>query len=806
MNSVQPMTVLPELDEPRSGAADEAGFGALATERGCLPLTALSVRARLCGLTAEVTIEQTFVNALAEELLEATYIFPLPDRGAVIAFRMEVAGRVVEGTLKERAAAREEYAQAIQEGHRAAIAEENRPDVFSMRVGNLPPREQAKVILTLVGPLEYADGEATFRFPLVVAPRYIPGEPLNGPSAGPGMEQDTDLVPDASCISPPVLLPGFRSPVRLSLEVEIDPAGIEVSELRSSLHSVGDEAAAGGVRRVKLVPGERLNRDFLLRFAVGQSQIKPTVALAPDAAGDEGTFQLTLLPPATLPTSARPRDVVLILDRSGSMGGWKMVAARRAAARIVDSLATHDRFGVFAFDNVVAEPEIQNKGRLLEATDRHRFRAVEFLSRLEARGGTEMAEALARGTKALLTGDPSRDRVLVLVTDGQVGNEDHLLAAVSKQSREMRIFTVGIDQAVNAGFLRRLAAVGGGACDLIESEERLDEVMDKIHRRISAPLLTGVQIRLEGATIDATTLTPARLPDLHAGVPLVVSGRYGGAKAASLLVEGKTSSGESWSAKVPAHATDSRAISALWARGRIRDLEDQYAVEGRGVESLERLIVATSLRWSVLSRFTAFVAVDRAAKVESGQPRREIVQPVEMPEGWADPTVRYCHAMAPAAGAVPMLKQSAATFGEHTWGGKMRKAMRSSSLLGSIFGRIDPGEVEEESTVPLDLAAYRARAVTWLKAAAAHASRNSRLEYLRELKARLTELIADLESVSATAADVQPLKELLMAVEKAVGQPSLPDEELAQIWEQVERQLTAFAGPAAPRQFWKQRS
>src|SRR5215831_19108511 len=137
----------------------EAGFGSLSTSRGQLPLAAMDVRARIDGLLSQVKVRQTFVNAHAEPL-EATYIFPLPDRAAVTEFRLEVAGRVVEGELKERGAARKEYDRAVRSGHRAAITEEERPGVFTLRVGNLPPGEEARVLLTLAGPLPYSDGEA----------------------------------------------------------------------------------------------------------------------------------------------------------------------------------------------------------------------------------------------------------------------------------------------------------------------------------------------------------------------------------------------------------------------------------------------------------------------------------------------------------------------------------------------------------------------------------------------------------------------------------------------------------------------
>src|SRR5262249_34851572 len=163
-----------------------------------------------------------------------------------------------EGVLKERGAARQEYDQAIQTGHRAAIAEEDRPGVFTLRVGNLQPGEEAIIHLGLVEPLPFSDGDATFRFPLVVAPRSIRGTPVPGPAVGSGTAADTNAVPDASRITPPVLLPGYPNPVRLSLRVDVHPGDLPLGELRSSLHSVLEVEGREGVRRVLLQPGERL--------------------------------------------------------------------------------------------------------------------------------------------------------------------------------------------------------------------------------------------------------------------------------------------------------------------------------------------------------------------------------------------------------------------------------------------------------------------------------------------------------------------------------------------------------------------
>ena len=613
------------------------GFGALETEKGALPLKALDVHTRIDGLLAEMRLTQTFVNAHAEPL-EATYIFPLPDRAAVTRFRLEVAGRIVEGELKERAAARKEYDEAIKEGHRAAITEEERPGVFTMRVGNLPPNETAKVMLTLTGPLPYTDGEATFRFPLVVAPRYIPGTPLPGPDVGAGVAHDTDAVPDASRITPPVLLPGFPNPVQLSLAVEFAASALAPSALRSSLHAVIEETTEQG-RHIVVQPGERLNRDFILRFRVGEEKIVTSLSMQPDADGMEGTFLLTLVPPASGPGAAtKPRDIVFVLDRSGSMGGWKMVAARRAMARMVDTLTDQDRFTVYAFDNVVETPPTFADNNLVAATSPHRFQAAEFLAKIEARGGTEMAQPLTQGVHGLnaLAGErktlAERDRILVLVTDGQVGNEDQILRELGKQLKNVRVFALGIDRAVNEAFLKRLSDLGGGAFRLVESEERLDEVMDDVHRHIGTAVLTNLRLEPAGLAFVPGSIVPARLPDLFAGSPLMLMGRYTGSPQGALSLQARDAAGKMWQTEIKPSRATSAAPATVWARGRLRELEDRYVVTND--PELAKQIVAMSLRFGVLCRFTAFVAVDRSAVVNQGGQVHGIVQPVEQPEGW----------------------------------------------------------------------------------------------------------------------------------------------------------------------------
>ncbi len=623
------------------------------------------MRTRITGLTSHIELTQGFRNT-HDEPLEATYIFPLPPRAAVTAMRMEADGRVVDGVLKERGQARADYDQAIQHGKRASIAEEERPGVFTMRVGNVMPGERVTVHLTLAGALSYADGEATFRFPLVVAPRYIPGAPVGGGQVGDGTELDTDEVPDASRISPPVLLPGFPNPVRLSLEVDIDSAGLPISGVATSLHSTATEDAPTGLR-VRLNPGERADRDFLLRLKIGDEQaITTSLAVLPDADSDSGeqggTFALTVLPPSA-GAPPLPRDVVLVLDRSGSMHGWKMVAARRAAARIVDTLGGDDRFAVLAFDYDTSTPPGLPAG-LSEAQDRNRFRAVEFLAGLGARGGTEMLTPLRRAAD-LLADTTGRERILVLVTDGQVGNEDQLLEQLTPRLAGVRVHTVGIDRAVNEGFLQRLAG-STGRCELVESEDRLDDAMQHIHRRIGTPLVTDLRVTPAGLAIDQASIAPSPVPDLYPGAPVVVTGRFTGPAAGAVTVLGADAG---WRAEVTATPSDNPSLAALWGRARIRDLEDRYVVGDSGqFGGLERQIVDTSLKFGVLSRFTAFVAVDQRVVNEGGTVRR-VTQPVDLPSGWDTPTASPASAPVARAGRAMAFGAAPAGFNEGSYGG-----------------------------------------------------------------------------------------------------------------------------------------
>jgi Ca-activated chloride channel homolog len=769
---------------------EDAGFGALQTPRGNLPLKSVDVRACIEGLLARTIVKQTFVNPF-DEHLEATYIFPLPDRAAVTRFRLTVAGRVVEGELQERAQAREAYEKAILEGQRAAIAEEERPNTFTMRVGNLPPNEAATVELVTTGPLPIDSGEATFRFPLVVAPRYIPGTPLPGNSVGDGTEPDTDAVPDASRITPPVLLPGQPNPVQLSLEVEIRPGNLAFSDFRSSLHVL----QADGLR-FRLGPNERMDRDFILRFRFDESTLRTSLQFQPDADGTGGTFALTVIPPRDSGRQQKPRDVLFVLDRSGSMGGWKMLAARRALARMIDSLTPDDRFVVLAFDSTIESfPE---NGSLQAAIDRQRFRAVEFLAKVEARGGTEIAKPLKQALAALT--DPARDRVLVLLTDGQVGNEDQVLNAIGKSLKGIRIFTLGVDQAVNEGFLKRLAGIGGGYMELVESEDRLDAVMDKVHRRIGSPVLSKLKLEPAGLAFEPGTLVPDRIPDLFPGMPLTILGRYREARNAEtgLSLQATDDSGRPFSATVM--GSRGEVLAPVWARSHLRDLEDRYATNRGNQQELEKQIVATSLKFGVLCRFTAFVAVDVKEVVNEGGKVHRVTQPVEPAAGWD--MLRSDH------GTVDCMIAASACLSAPVGGTGLRSRgiMRKLSKSVAESKRAARGLPDDTAVIEhADLTAYRQRADELRKnlESSADAARA-----LGTLALKLEELLDDLKSIGADDAERQPLSDLLTELQTFVARPSPVGNELAAMLKHAGEVLAAFAEGKKPAKgrswkFWK---
>jgi Ca-activated chloride channel family protein len=568
-----------------------------------LPLQRYDVKARVADLVADVTVTQTYENPFTEPL-EAIYIFPLRGGCAVRDFELRIGDRVVRGDVKERGEARREYDEAIEEGRRAALLEQERDDVFTLNVGNIPPGETVDVRMTYSERLPFhEDGRAEMRVPMVIGPRYIPGAPLHGDSVGDGVEVGTDVVPDASRITPPRLADGFDPEIGLDIEIEIGSA----DDIACSQHAM--RLSNGRVSLAR--KNELLNRDFVLRWRVAGEKLETRV-LARDGHG-----MLTILPPKRGDFLGVPRDITFLIDRSSSMSGEKLASAARACALLLRTLEPRDRFTILAFDNSV---EWFSDG--LTAADEDGIkRGTRYLRGIEAGGGTELDGALAEALR--LAPEPGRAPVLVLITDGQVGDEHRILKHAQRDLGDTRVFTIGVDTAVNEGFLRRLAAAGGGTSAFVVPGGDLDEALRAIGREIGTPIVTG--LRIEGAD----GVTPSPVPDLFSNRPVTVFLRTRGEP---IRVRGTFADGTAFDESAATRETDLEAIPHLWARSLVTDLEDRFRL---GDTEVRDEIVALAVKHRLLTPFTAYVAVDESGVVNpEGHPYR-FVQPVEMPDAWA---------------------------------------------------------------------------------------------------------------------------------------------------------------------------
>jgi Ca-activated chloride channel family protein len=410
------------------------------------------------------------------------------------------------------------------------------------------------------------------------------------------------------------------------------------------------------------------------------------------------------------------------------------------------------------------------------------------------REGSPAPEAMAPVVHTPLADPPdqpeARDPVLVLVTDGQVGNEDQILRLLAPRLGGVRVYTVGVDSAVNEGFLKRLAGLGGGACELVESEERLEEVLDRVHRRIGTPVLTDLELVPAGLAIDPGSLAPRRLPALFAGSPLVVGGRFAGRPAGAVTMRGRDAAGRPWSATVPATAGDGPSLTATWARAHLRDLEDRYATDPAPDRELERRIVDLSLRFGVLCRFTAFVAADVQVVNQGGVVHR-VLQPVEAPAGW-DMLRRMATAMPLASLSAGGLQPAAGARVAGPRGGALAAL---DGRLGAAGGRVGPGRSARRRTgdfptAPLggaDLAPYRRRAARL----AALAEREE--GDLGPVRVGLAALVADLESVDAVEQEIAPLRELAAELDRRAGAAVAEGRELERLRRRALAVLRAFA-------------
>ena len=604
--------------------------------RVSLPLCRVAITACVADRIAEVTVEQVFRNPYREHL-EAVYVFPLPGGAAVSRFELRVGDRVIVGKVQECGDARKQYRAAVEQGRRAALLEEERDDVFTVQVGNLPPGEEVCLLLVCSERLPFfEDGSTEIRLPLVVAPRYIPGTPVDGAAVGEGTEADTDVVPDASRITPPRLVAGFDPKVDLRVAVHLLTGdGMGPADLRCSQHATRLHTEIGMVRVDLARVDEPLDRDFVLRWRMAGEGVRSRFLLHQD---DEGRCHglLSLVPPARDGFLGNARDVVFVLDRSGSMSGLKMSSAARACATLLETLGPRDRFAIQAFDSIFEwfEPHGPAGSRFLEADEPGLERGQRYLRNVEARGGTELDGAMSEAIGVLASRGASDGRVpvIVLLTDGQIGDENRLLRRLQRELGDTRVFTVGIDTAVNSAFLTRLAAVGGGTATFVTPGIAVEDALRDVGREIGNPLVVNLSLVDAGCGVEAASLAPARVPDLFAGRACAVFFSCRG--AGRVRVQGTWADGAPFAQVVEAEEVDLPALAQLWARARVTDLGDRFRARVGDTRPVQQEIVELSVRHSLLTRFTAFVVVDQAEIVNLGGETRTVVQTVEKPAAW----------------------------------------------------------------------------------------------------------------------------------------------------------------------------
>jgi len=570
------------------------------------PLLSTAVTFRVSGMVARARVVQTFRNP-GTGWYEGVYVFPLPDNAAVDRLRLRVGERTIEGEIKERAAARRAYAAASAQGKRSALLDQERPNIFAASVANIGPHESVVVELEYQETLRYRDGRFSLRFPMVVGPRYIP----HG-------------VADAARIRTVVLRPEEgRAPINpVSIRVELD-AGVPLAEVSSPYHRVDVKALGETRREITLAEGSTpANRDFVLRWA---PRPEAALQLAWFTERKDGRYYalLMLMPTAATDRKRLPREVVFVLDTSGSMAGTSIRQAREALALALERLVPQDRFNVIEFNSYAHALFPDSR----EATPDQVSRAISRVRGLEARGGTEMASALHLALRGGDTGNTVRQ--VVFLTDGAVGNEEQLFRLIRARLGDSRLFTVGIGSAPNGHFMRKAAELGRGTFTYIGRIDEVGEKMGALFARLEAPVLKNISLRWpEGSHAEAW---PARIPDLYAGEPLVVSASLERLEG-ELRVSG-VRGGHIWQARVPLAAGQHGAgLGSLWARAKVASLMDSVR-EGVSADTIRAQVVALGTAHRLVTRYTSFVAVERTPSRPAGAPLDSAAMPTNLPAG-----------------------------------------------------------------------------------------------------------------------------------------------------------------------------
>ena len=617
-----------------SGQITQGALQVLDPEKGTIaaqcPLKHTDVKAEISGFLSRVTVTQEFENPFKDKI-EAVYTFPLPQNAAIDDMTMRVGDRTVRGKIKRREEARAVYEAARRAGNVASLLDQERPNIFTQSVANIAPGEKVSVTISYVETLKYEDGSYEFVFPMVVGPRYVPGAPTG--KQGGGWSPDTTQVTDASRITPPVAPKGTRAGHDISIEVALD-AGVPLDGLKSTNHEVDSERLTAHSAFVRLKKGNEIpNKDFILKFDVAGRKIEDAVLTHRDSG--EGFFTMILQPPDRVTAEdVTPKEIVFVLDTSGSMSGFPIEKAKEAMKLALDGLYPQDTFNLITF---AGDTHILFQ-QPVSATRENLRKAQEFLESRQGGGGTEMMKAIRAALDPSDAPDPQAGtpiRIVCFMTDGYIGNDMEIISEIQKHPNA-RVFSFGIGQSVNRFLLDKMAEQGRGEVAYVSLNDDGSAAAKRFHERVRSPLLTDISI--DWAGLPVTDIYPKRLPDLFSAKPVLVCGRYTKGASGAIRLKGKVA-GRDFTREIAVELPESESrrdvLATLWARTRIDDLmsQDYSGIQsGTARPDVQESITALGLNYRLMTQFTSFVAVEEMTVTEGGEPRR-IDVPVEMPEG-----------------------------------------------------------------------------------------------------------------------------------------------------------------------------
>lgn len=584
----------------------------------------IDVNMTVTGMINRVSVTQSFSNT-TENWQEGIYVFPLPENAAVDQLRLKIGERIIEGQIKEKQAANKIYQKAKAQGKQAALTEQERPNLFTTSVANIPPHETIKVEIEYQQIVTYDNGVFSLRFPMVVGPRYIPGNQLIEEKhtegfSGNGWAVNTDEVADASRITPPVLTPGSKRINNVSIKINLD-AGLALEKIDSPYHEVYIDKQSDQYQISLKQESTLANRDFELTWQPHPS-VAPKAALFTEKINGETFAMIMMVPPTVEKPESLTREIIYVIDTSGSMGGQSIIQARAALELALSRLKQGDHFNIIQFNSQTSK--LFHQSELVTPTSIQQ--AINYVRSLDAGGGTEMATALHA---ALANQDNSNDlRQVIFLTDGSIGNEQALFEIIQNQLGRSRLFTIGIGSAPNSHFMQRAANFGRGTHTYIGKIDEVQKKMRALFEKIENPVLKDISIDWTQTDME---IWPQKITDLYQGEPLLIT-----AKTKHLLGDVKITgqvANNNWSSSLKLNGGQNRkGVSALWARNKIAALMKQK--RDAEFESIKETIIETALQHHLVSKFTSLVAVD----VTPVRPKHNKLDsrsiPTHLPEGW----------------------------------------------------------------------------------------------------------------------------------------------------------------------------